>query len=183
MRRTKWVEREFDFSLPVGVFSCVVERLRGTPARLEELVRSLPPRDLTARRGDAWSIQEHVGHLIDLDELHEGRLEDYARRLATLRPADMTNRKTYEANHNAAALEVLLARFRAARANFVRRLEALSEDEVAASALHPRLQKQMRVIDMALFVAEHDDHHLATITELRRNTDSPVADFGLRNAD
>jgi hypothetical protein len=26
----------------------------------------------------------------------------------------------------------------------------------------------MRVIDMALFVAEHDDHHLASITELKR---------------
>ena len=181
MRRTKWFEREFDFSLPVGVFPCVVERLRGTPARLEELVRSLPPRVLTARRGNSWSIQEHVGHLIDLDELHEGRLEDYARRLDTLRPADLTNRKTYEAGHNSAALEDLLARFRAARESFVRRLEALSEAEVAASALHPRLGKQMRVIDMALFVAEHDDHHLATITELGRNF--TIADFGLRNAD
>ena len=181
MRRTKWFERGFDFSLPVGVFPSVVERLRGTPARLEELVRAIPAQTLTARRGEAWSIQEHVGHLIDLDELHEGRLEDYARRLDTLRPADMSNRKTYEAGHNSAALEDLLARFRAARESFVRRLEALSEAAVAASALHPRLGKQMRVIDMALFVAEHDDHHLATITELGRNF--TIADFGLRNAD
>jgi uncharacterized damage-inducible protein DinB len=183
MRRTKWFEREFEFNLPVGVFPCVVERLRGTPARLEELVRSVPARVLTARRGDAWSIQEHVGHLLDLDELHEGRLEDYARRLDTLRPADLSNRKTYEAGHNSARIEDLLASFRAARESFVRRLEALDEGEVAASALHPRLRKQMRVIDMALFVAEHDDHHLATITELGRNVGFPIADFGLRNAD
>ena len=172
MRRTKWFEREFEFNLPVGVFPCVVERLRGTPARLEELVRALPPRTLTARRGDAWSIQEHVGHLLDLDELHEGRLEDYARRLEVLRPADLTNRKTYEANHNDARIEELLARFRAARLRLVRRLEALSEEEVAASALHPRLQKQMRVIDMAYFVAEHDDNHLAAITELSKMMDA-----------
>src|SRR5919199_2872754 len=115
MRRMKWFEREFDFSLPIGVFPCVVERLRGTPARLEELVRGLEPRVLTARRDGAWSIQEHVGHLFDLDELHEGRLEDYARRLDRLRPADLSNRKTYEAGHNDAAVEDLLARFRAAR--------------------------------------------------------------------
>ena len=166
MRRTKWFEREFDFSLPVGVFPCVVERLRGTPARLEERLRALPPQVLTARRGDAWTIQEHAGHLVDLDELHEGRLEDYARRLEQLRTADLSNRKTYEAGHNDAVLENLLASFRAARARFVSRLEALSDEEVAASAIHPRLGKQMRVIDMALFVAEHDDHHLATITEL-----------------
>jgi uncharacterized damage-inducible protein DinB len=171
MKRTKWFEREFEFNLPVGVFPCVVERLRGTPARLEEVVRALPPRVLTARRGDAWSIQEHVGHLVDLDELHEGRLEDYARRLETLRPADLSNRKTYEAGHNDAVLENLLASFRAARMRFVGRLEALSEEEVAVRALHPRLGQPMRVIDMALFVAEHDDHHLATINELSRNAD------------
>jgi uncharacterized damage-inducible protein DinB len=168
MIRTKWFERKFDFNLPVGVFPSVVERLRGTPARLEELVRALPPHVLIAKHSGGWSIQEQVGHLLDLDELHEGRVEDYAQRLATLRPADLSNRKTFEADHNAARIEDLLAKFRAARTSFVQRLEALTEEQVALSALHPRLNQQMRVIDMALFVAEHDDHHLATITELSR---------------
>jgi uncharacterized damage-inducible protein DinB len=168
MNRTKWFEREFDFSLPVGVFPCVLERLRGTPARLEELVRGLPAEILTERRVGKWSAQEHVGHLYDLDELHDGRLEDYARGLEVLRAADLSNRKTEEAGHSSARLEDLLARFRSARASFVRRLESLTEEEVAASAVHPRLGKQMRVIDMALFVAEHDDHHLATINELSK---------------
>jgi len=168
MKRTKWVERQFEFNLPVGVFPGVLERLRGTPARLEEVVRALPARALTERVGEAWTIQEQVGHLLDLDELHEGRLEDYERGLETLRPADMTNRKTYEADHNAASIEDLLARFRAARLRFVHRLEDLDEEGAARTALHPRLQKPMRVIDMALFVAEHDDHHLASINELRR---------------
>ncbi len=168
MKRTKWVEREFEFNLPVGVFPCVLERLRGTPARLEELTRGLPRELLTERRGGKWSAQEHVGHLYDLDELHEGRLEDYARGLEVLRAADMSNRKTEEAGHNDARLEEILAAFRAARLGFVRRLEALTEEEVAAAALHPRLRKQMRVIDMAYFTAEHDDHHLAAVSELRR---------------
>ncbi len=168
MKRTKWFERKFDFSLPVGVFPCVLERLRGTPARLEELVRGIRPEILTERREGKWSAQEHVGHLYDLDELHEGRLEDYARGLEALRAADLTNRKTEEARHNDARLEDLLAQFRDARASFVRRLESLTEAEVARTALHPRLGVQMRVIDMALFVAEHDDHHLASITELSR---------------
>ena len=162
----RWVEREFEFNLPVGVFPCVVERLRGTPARLEELTRGLTRGQLTAQPGGLWSIQEQAGHLLDSDELPEGRLEDYARGLEVLRAADMSNRKTEEAGHNSARLEDLLARFRSARESFVRRLEALTEEEVAASALHPRLGKRMRVIDMALFVAEHDDHHLASIREL-----------------
>ena len=168
IKRMRWVEREFEFNLPVGVFPCVVERLRGTPARLEELTRGLTREQLTAKPEGLWSMQEQAGHLWDLDELHEGRLEDYARGLEVLRAADMKNRKTEEAGHNAARLEDILAGFRAARERFVRRLEALTEAEVAASALHPRLQKQMRVIDMAYFTAEHDDHHLAAVSELRR---------------
>jgi uncharacterized damage-inducible protein DinB len=36
------------------------------------------------------------------------------------------------------------------------------------SALHPRLGMPMRLVDLMLFVAEHDDHHLASITELAR---------------
>ena len=168
IKKMRWVEREFEFNLPVGVFPCVVERLRGTPARLEELTRGLTRGRLTAKPGGIWSMQEQAGHLWDLDELHEGRLEDYARGLEVLRAADMRNRKTEEAGHNDARLEEILAAFRAAREGFVRRLEALTEAEVAASALHPRLRKQMRVIDTAYFTAEHDDHHLASVSELRR---------------
>ena len=168
MKRTKWVERKFEFNLPVGVFPCVVERLRGTPARMDELFRALPSQILTVRVDGAWSIQEQVGHLLDLDELHEGRLEDYDQHLDVLRPADMSNRKTFEAGHNSAPIDELLKGFRDARARFIRRLEELDEDAVARTALHQRLQKQMRVIDMALFVADHDDHHLASINELSR---------------
>ena len=172
VKRAKWVEREFDFAhLSVGHFPCVVERLRGAPARLEEKLRVRPPQQLTARTpAGGWSAQEHAGHLVDLDGLHEGRLEDFTAGLPVLRPADMTNRKTHEAGHNGAPAEQILAAFRAGRERFVRRLEAFDEEGVSSSALHPRLQKQMRVIDMAYFVAEHDDHHLSVIDELLRAT-------------
>ena len=168
MNRLKWVERKFHFDLPVGVFPSIVERLRGTPARLEELVRSFPAELLTERPEGAWSVKEQVGHLLDLDELHEGRLDDYDTGAATLRPADVENRKTHEAGHNSRPVEDLLAEFRAARTRFVEKLEAMDEVALARTALHPRLQQPMRVVDLAFFVAEHDDHHLVSVTELRR---------------
>lgn len=168
MEPEEWIEKTFEFTLPLGAFFAVVERVRGTPARLEEMVRALPPEILTARQGDAWSVQEHVGHLYDLDELHEGRLEDYAGGKEALRAADMTNRKTYEAEHNKSSIDDLLSRFREARMGFVAQLEAMDAEGVARSALHPRLGKQMRVIDLAQFVAEHDDHHLASIRLLAK---------------
>ncbi len=146
----------------------ILERLRGTPVRLEERLKGLSPEILTRREGDSWSIQEHAGHLLDLSALDLGRLDDFEAGAETLRPADLKNRRTYEANHNAAPLENILAEFRRERAEFVRRLEGYDEEFIVRSALHPRLQLPMRVMDLALFMAEHDDHHLARITELIR---------------
>jgi hypothetical protein len=88
--------------------------------------------------------------------------------LAPLRKAaaDLTNRRTHEANHNAVPLANLLAAFRAARGELVRRLESFPDDGLAFTALHPRLKAPMNVVDLAYFVAEHDDYHLARISEL-----------------
>ena len=168
MKRTPWVERKFDFSLPVGIFPNVLERLEGTPARLEEMVNTLPPTILIARIDGKWSIQEHAGHLWDLEELHDGRINDYLKRTEILRPADMKNEKTYKANHNANSLQKILTSFRGSREHFVKRLEALDDETIAFASVHPRLKQPMHVVDFAYFVAEHDDHHLASIQEVSR---------------
>jgi len=164
----RWTDRTFTFDLPEALFPVVVERLRGTPARIEDKVRALSPTLLTRRDGDAWSIQEHIGHLLDLDELHDGRLDDFLAGATVLRPADMKNRKTHEAGHNERPLADLLAAFRRERERFVARLDAWDPGQISLTALHPRLNQPMRVIDMAFFTAEHDDHHLARMTELAR---------------
>jgi uncharacterized damage-inducible protein DinB len=171
----KWFDRTFTFDLPIAAFPTVLERVRGTPARLEELIASIPSELWTAEPLDGWSIQEHVGHLSDLDELHTARLEDYDARAERLRPADLQNRKTEEAGHNRVTMEELLARFRAGRAAFVDRLDRMNETHIARTALHPRLEQPMRVIDMAVFVADHDDHHMARIRELARSVKGVAA--------
>jgi uncharacterized damage-inducible protein DinB len=163
-----WTGRHFSFDLPESLFPVVIERLRGTPARIEDKVRSLPAAILSQRVGEGWSIQEHIGHLLDLDELHAGRLDDFLAGAEVLRAADMTNRKTQEAGHNGRRIEDLLRELRRERESFVARLDAWDPALVSLTALHPRLQKPMRVIDMAFFTAEHDDHHLARMTELAR---------------
>lgn len=162
----RWTDRPFAFNLPEELFPVVVERLRGTPARIEDKVRGLSPALLTHRDGDAWSIQEHIGHLLDLDGLHAGRLDDFLAGAEVLRAADMTNRRTHEAGHNERPLAGLLQAFRHERESFVARLDGWDESLISLTSLHPRLNQPMRVIDMALFTAEHDDHHLARMTEL-----------------
>jgi hypothetical protein len=78
----------------------MIERVRGTPARLEELLAGLSPETLTAQVDGRWSMQENAGHLLDLESLVSQRVEEYLAGNTTLHAADMSNRKTYDASHN-----------------------------------------------------------------------------------
>jgi uncharacterized damage-inducible protein DinB len=166
----RWFERKFSFDLPVWMFPNVLERLRGTPVRVEERARAFPPEILTLRDrdGEGWSLQEHAGHLLDLELLGFGRLDDFLSRKDMLRPADLENRKTYEAKHNENTIGNILGALKRERSEFVARLEALDEEVVVRTALHPRLKQPMRLLDMLFFIAEHDDHHIAHMTRLGR---------------
>ena len=62
--RQPWFERRFTFDLPVAAAPGLIERLRGTPARLADRLSGLSPAQLTTRIGERWSIQENAGHLV-----------------------------------------------------------------------------------------------------------------------
>jgi uncharacterized damage-inducible protein DinB len=161
-----WFERKFEFSFSLDLLPNLRARLRGTPARLEETLRSRAREILIAKPQGKWSAQEHAGHLLDLESLWLARLEDYMAEGDQLTPADLTNRKTDEANHNGRPLENLLTEFRAARAALLKRADELDPSLFARTLPHPRLKTPMRLVDHLYFVAEHDDHHLARIWEL-----------------
>ena len=125
--------------------------------RIEEKVRGLDPAVAKKRRGEDWSIQEHIGHLLDFEEpdgLHSRRIGDYERGAEVLTAADVTNRRTWEAHHNDADLDDLVNRFRAARTRLLVRLDGMSDEMRARVGLHPRLKTEMRLIDMLVFWAE-----------------------------
>ena len=168
MEQIKWFERTFDFSSTQNTFPSLLERLSGTPIRLEEKLSRIDSGILALRIGDHWTIKEHIGHLADLEPLWQGRLQDIRDGKAEMRPGDLQNTKTHQAGHDRFPLDVQLRHFREARNLTLKLLEDFTEDLVFKSALHPRLKTPMRTIDMCLFIAEHDDHHLASITELNR---------------
>jgi uncharacterized damage-inducible protein DinB len=161
-----WFQRKFSFDLPLSRLANILERLRGSPARVEERVRPLTPAALHAKVNDKWSIQENVGHLGDLEPLWIRRAEQVLAGETELAVADLTNRGTDDAHHNEAPLDDILKRFRSLRLRFVSLLEGATGPALERTARHPRLGTPMRLIDIAFFTAEHDDHHLARITEL-----------------
>ena len=163
-----WFERKFEFTFPVELYPNLCARLRGTPARLEELVRGVSHDVMIRKPGDKWSPQEHVGHLLDLESLWLARIDDFLVDGDELTPADLRNRKTHEANHNSQPIETILDQFRRARRELVGRVESLDPSMISRTKLHPRLKQPMRLVDHLFFAAEHDDHHLAVIWELIR---------------
>jgi uncharacterized damage-inducible protein DinB len=161
-----WFERKFEFMFPVEQYPNVCARLRGTPARLEAIVRGVSREALLSKPEGKWSAQEHAGHLLDLEPLWAARVKDFLGDGQSLSVADLSNRKTDEANYNAWALQTILKEFRTARLNLVDSAEKCQPAFFARALLHPRLKQPMRLVDHLYFVAEHDDHHLARIWEL-----------------
>jgi uncharacterized damage-inducible protein DinB len=166
MERTKWFERKFPKLEDNGLLPGIIERLEGTPPRLYYKTRKLSTEQLAIGRETKWSIKKEIGHLGDLEPLWLARVAQLVAGEPILAAADLTNTKTHEAPHDDRELNELLEAFFHARVQLVNSLLALNPEDLEKSALHPRLQVPMRIIDLAYFVAEHDDHHLAQITEL-----------------
>lgn len=166
MQRTEWFKRKFPLIEDNGILPSIIERLSGTPARIEEITRGLSAALLTLKQGDKWSIKEQIGHLSDVESLWIGRLDDLINGLTELRIADLTNQRTHTANHNATEVQTLQQGFREQRQAFVNKLRGLNGEQLHNTALHPRLKTPMRIIDLAYFVAEHDDHHVASVREI-----------------
>jgi len=166
MEQTKWIDRKFNFNFPAGLFPNIIERLRGTPVRLAKMTEGIDRETLIKRPGSAWSIQDHAGHLLDVDSLHEKRINQYIANMDILMPADMSNKKTNLANHNSKDINDILKQFSASRNSLITKAESLDDIIIIRTAIHPRLNREMRLVDMLYFAAEHDDHHLAAIRML-----------------
>ena len=161
-----WFERKFEFTFPVELHPNLCSRLRGTAARLEEIVRGAAHELMIRKPQGKWSAQENAGHLLDVESLWMARVDDYPAGGTELTVADLKNRKTHEANHNERPVDEILSGFRAARLRLVEKVETMDPSLFARAMLHPRLKQPMRLVDHLYFVAEHDDHHLVTINEL-----------------
>jgi uncharacterized damage-inducible protein DinB len=168
----KWFERSFPSGTPAWMYPSLLERLRGTPIRLEERMKNIPHTHHTVKLKDKWSIQENLGHLLDLEPLWSNRIDDILLGHEKLRPTDLANSATNQANHNAQEVQTLLENFRAVRTAFIVKLEALESAEFDKTALHPRLNTPMNIIDIMYFVAEHDDHHLGMMTGIAKKLES-----------
>jgi uncharacterized damage-inducible protein DinB len=144
-----------------------VERLRGTLPRLDTLVAGLDDSRAKLQLEGKWSIAQNIGHLSDVEELWQERLEDLRKGRKTYTPAVGSRFQEMAKRHQERSVAETLEEFEARRTRLVDALAQASPELQAASAFHERLQVPMRLVDCAQFYAEHDDHHLIRIRRLR----------------
>ena len=76
MKQIPWFQRKFNFSNDQNIFPAVIERLAGTPILLKYKAQNIPPEQYTQKPDGNWSMQENIGHLIDIEPVWQGRLQD-----------------------------------------------------------------------------------------------------------
>ena len=102
----------------------------------------------------------------------EDGAQDILAGASELTAADLTKRVTHDADHDRWPLSQLVDRFEPQRRVLVATVRAAEESDLERAARHPRLGTPMRLVDLAFFVAEHDDHHMARLrTLLQRHGD------------
>ncbi|MFL5739823.1 MAG: DinB family protein [Flavisolibacter sp.] len=169
IQQTPWIQRQFNFNFPVGLFPVIFSRLEGSIFRIHTILLNADE-EKSSHNSAGWSVKQHVGHLYDLEELWWKRLADFEANKAMLTVADMSNAKTNEAGHNEKTLEQLLHLFTVERQKMLETIYSIDEEMLQRTSVHPRLNQPMRLIDALYFIAEHDDHHIAVVSNLLRKS-------------
>lgn len=164
--RTKWFDRKFPIIEDSSRLLDIIERLEGTGLRIENKLHNSGKSYLQSTAKYKWSIKKQVGHLSDLEPLWLERVRQIKSGEENLKAADLTNKKTEEASHDDEKVKDLIAQFTRQRADLIAELRTCTADQLSNQSKHPRLGTPMKLVDLAYFVAEHDDHHLATIQEM-----------------
>ncbi|HUP12660.1 MAG TPA: DinB family protein, partial [Niastella sp.] len=152
----KWFERKFDFSFDLDEYTAIYQRLQQAPAKLVELLQNEADDTLSHQPAGNWSVKEHTGHLSVLEPLWRVRMHDILAKKPSLTPTDLNNSVTTGAGFNRYSIPELLQKFTAERNETIRLLDSIDIKTYPHTSLHPRMQKPMRLIDIAYFTAEHD---------------------------
>jgi uncharacterized damage-inducible protein DinB len=163
---TPWFERKFTPIRDNGRLATIIERLDGTEYRLIGKLADDEGPDLTSKSNGKWSVMEEIGHLYSVEPMWLGRVKDIVSGKETLREADLSNKATNKGNFNSKDLEDLLDEFGERREELLSLLRKVKPADLEKSSNHPRLGTPMRIVDLAYFIAEHDDHHLAKISKM-----------------
>ena len=161
MSTLPWFERKLTFGLPKEMLPLYLERLAGTQVRLEHKVKGIDDRILSEKFENKWSVKQNIGHLAEVDEINNRRIDEMLAGTPVMSPAVFEPK-----DYNPWSVERVLDYFAKTRTENLRKYKSLSPAALEKSSIHPRLKVPMTPVDLAWFDAEHDDHHLVKINEI-----------------
>jgi hypothetical protein len=162
MEKIEWFQRQFVTGHPAGMLPFFLDRLAGTLVRLREKTKNISDSILSERPEGKWSVKENIGHLADLEVIAIRRIDEINKGISPMMSAVIPPQQDY----NAQPLPHILDYFTKNRNEAIKILNGLDGNALKKSSLHPRLKIQMTPVDLAMFHAEHDDHHLVRINEI-----------------
>lgn len=166
MKKLEWFERKFSFGLPLGMLPFLLERLSGAILRLDAKVSHLSDDILSKQLDGKWSIKQNIGHLAEVDEIANKRIDEMAMGISPMSPAVFEPK----ADYNNMTIGEVLDIFNNNRKLNLEKYHALELTAMSKQSLHPRLKVMMNPVDLAFFDAEHDDHHLVRINEILKTS-------------
>ena len=167
MDNLPWFERNLKFGYPKEMLPYFLERLEGSIVRIQTKVKGVDDKILSAKLNNKWSIKQNIGHLAEVDEIANKRLDEMARGISPMSPAVFEPQ-----DYNPWPIEKVLELFKSNRLKNLTKYKSLAGSDLLKSSLHPRLKVEMTPVDLAWFDAEHDDHHFVTINRILKELNS-----------
>ncbi len=168
-----WSQRTFDYGRSLDELPVLLERVQGTTARLSNLFSRQPEEKLLHRADGKWSAIEHLGHLLTLQDRFYNRVDDFEHRRNRLCDINLRDQVPFLQRQRLRMLGDVLEEFRLKRLDFAQRVERFHRRSLEHAAYHPCQDRIMRPMDMLLWIAEHDDHHLASVRTLLEGPMTP----------
>jgi hypothetical protein len=157
-----WFERTLEFGKPKEMLPYYLERLDGTIARIERKVDGVSEERLSTQHNGKWSVKQNIGHLGEVDEIANKRIDEMVNGISPLSPAVFEPKQDYNKMRVSEVIEYFIER----RKKNLKKYSMLIEAALMKASLHPRLKVMMTPVDLAWFDAEHDDHHLVKINSI-----------------
>ena len=161
MKSMAWFDRKLTFGFSVDMLPFFIERLSGTSIRIQQKVKGINEDILSEKLDNKWSVKQNIGHLAEVDEIANQRINQILSGVPVMSPAVFEPK-----DYSTWTIEKVLNFFEASRAGNLLKYKSLSEHDLLKSSQHPRLKVPMTPVDLAWFDAEHDDHHLVKINEI-----------------
>jgi hypothetical protein len=135
------------------------------PTTLKDVIEKIDSKLLLDRPQQKWSIQTHVGHLLTMESLWIGRLDDFFLQRSTLRAWNGTNADTESAGFDDQNLQQILEDFQSIRNAHVNMVSKNLEVLMTRECYHERSSKTISFLDHLHWITQHDHEHLKIIND------------------